>query len=540
MKKDMCLIICIAILLVLLCIAPIPVSFEIKNNRSEIYLLNGITWYVGGSGPGNFSKIQDALDNASDGDTIFVYSGSYYENVLINKSINLIGENKSNTIIEGRKKRDVVKIVASNVLVQNFLLNNSGQFTGKSGVKIYKDINNIKIKNNLIKNNIVGISIGDEYFYDEITQVTIENNLIQNERHGVVLNYGFENTISNNTFIDNGIFIPDVYTRDNTVINNTVNGLPLIYLDKQSDKIIEPNVGQIILVNCDNITVTDQCLDKVCFIGIELFGSTNCNIFKNSISNKAWSIFSLDSEDNNIQENILENNSLAIHLVKSDRHTVSFNTINNSLNSIDLYYSDHNTISHNILTNSRTGIDLSHSSDNKIFQNIINSTLDHGIDLSFACNRNKFLNNTIKNCLDAGIYILGKVKIWWDLASILNVISGNELINNEWGVLLEKAALTTVSYNNIFQNYYGVEVISANFNKIFNNNIFENKLEDAFFKNSLSSRFYSNYWNETKRVHKINGGFYRYIYWSESWELIFRLIRFDWNPAKEPYDIGVD
>jgi hypothetical protein len=29
--------------------------------------------YVGGSGPGNYSKIQDAVDNTSDGDTVFVY-----------------------------------------------------------------------------------------------------------------------------------------------------------------------------------------------------------------------------------------------------------------------------------------------------------------------------------------------------------------------------------------------------------------------------------------------------------------------------------
>jgi len=498
---------------------------------------NGNIFYVGGSGSGNYTIIQDAIDNATDGDTVFVYSGSYYENVLINKSISLIGENKSNTIIEGRKKRDVINIVASNVLVQNFLLNNSGQFIGNAGIKIYEEIDNIKIKNNIIMNNIVGICIGDTYFYDKITHVTIENNLIQNERYGVVLYVCFENTISNNTFINNGIFISYGYTTDNTIINNTVNGRPLIYLEKQSDKIIEPNVGQIILVNCDKITVTNQCLDKVCWIGIELIRCTDCNIFKNYISNKSWSIFSLDSENNNIQENVLENNSYAIYLKDSDKHAVSFNKINNSLDSIHLYYSNFNTVSFNTITNSRTGIHLSHSCDNIIFQNKINYTLDHGIDLSFGCSRNKFLNNTITNCWDAGIYILGKSKIWWDLASIRNVISGNELTNNVWGVLLEKAALTTISYNNIFQNYYGVEVISAKYNKIFNNNIFENKLEDAFFKNSFSSRFDRNFWNETKQVHKINGGIYIYSYWGDSWELVFRLIRFDWNPVKEPYNI---
>lgn len=58
--------------------------------------------YVGGTGEGNYTKIQDAIDNATSGDTVFVYSGIYYEAVDVNKdSISLIGENKNSTIIEG-------------------------------------------------------------------------------------------------------------------------------------------------------------------------------------------------------------------------------------------------------------------------------------------------------------------------------------------------------------------------------------------------------------------------------------------------------
>jgi len=49
----------------------------------------GIFLYVGGSGPGNYTKIQDAIDNATSGDTVFVYNGVYYENVIVNKTINL-------------------------------------------------------------------------------------------------------------------------------------------------------------------------------------------------------------------------------------------------------------------------------------------------------------------------------------------------------------------------------------------------------------------------------------------------------------------
>jgi hypothetical protein len=40
----------------------------------------GNTLYVGGDGLGNYSNIQDAIDNAMDGDTVFVYNGTYNQN----------------------------------------------------------------------------------------------------------------------------------------------------------------------------------------------------------------------------------------------------------------------------------------------------------------------------------------------------------------------------------------------------------------------------------------------------------------------------
>ena len=61
-----------------------------QDNRAQNMGFNprGNVLYVGGSGPGNYTKIQDAVDDASDGDTVFVYSGIYYETIfLTNKSI---------------------------------------------------------------------------------------------------------------------------------------------------------------------------------------------------------------------------------------------------------------------------------------------------------------------------------------------------------------------------------------------------------------------------------------------------------------------
>ena len=41
------------------------------------------TWYVDDSGGADFTRIQDAIDAATDGDTIIVREGTYNENVAI-------------------------------------------------------------------------------------------------------------------------------------------------------------------------------------------------------------------------------------------------------------------------------------------------------------------------------------------------------------------------------------------------------------------------------------------------------------------------
>ncbi len=82
-------------------IASIPSNgHEIKNTPSST--ARGNILYVGGSGPGNYSEIQAAIDNASTGDTIYVYQGTY-GHILVNKSISLIGENMQNTVISANE-----------------------------------------------------------------------------------------------------------------------------------------------------------------------------------------------------------------------------------------------------------------------------------------------------------------------------------------------------------------------------------------------------------------------------------------------------
>jgi len=91
--KNRSIIWVIILLLLLSSSISIASSYELSSNDFI---------YVDDDGTADYTKIQDAIDNASDFDTIFVFSGTYYETLIINKSINLLGEDRENTIIDGK------------------------------------------------------------------------------------------------------------------------------------------------------------------------------------------------------------------------------------------------------------------------------------------------------------------------------------------------------------------------------------------------------------------------------------------------------
>jgi len=95
----------------------------------------GNTIYVGGSGPDNSTTIQEGITLAEAGDTVYVYNGIYYENLTVDKSINLIGESKEGTIIDGSNGTGKILYVivdSVNVSSNNFVNNgiNDAYHTG--------------------------------------------------------------------------------------------------------------------------------------------------------------------------------------------------------------------------------------------------------------------------------------------------------------------------------------------------------------------------------------------------------------------------
>ena len=170
--------------------------------------------------------IQDLIDNASSGDTIYIPNGIYYEHLRINKSINLVGEDKNTTIIDGGGNGTIIYITSNDVTISGFTIQNGGD-----GIRICRYARNT-IKDNIIKsnngdglsiegsdfnrifgnninsNNGTGISVGRAHLgipglYVGSGLNVIEGNNISNNEDGIYLLSSNLHRIIKNNFIDN-------------------------------------------------------------------------------------------------------------------------------------------------------------------------------------------------------------------------------------------------------------------------------------------------------------------------------------------------
>ena len=176
------------------------IVFGINIQIEETTSSRGNTLYVGGSGEGNYTRIQDAINNASDGDTVFVYNGTYDEYLIINIRINLIGESTHNTIVTKYASLAVITISSDHVKVQGFTISHKSPHSRTEyGIEISSSHCNISYCK-LIHNS-----------YDDIRifGFSNHNNIYRNIFQSVSYGIRFENCFSGSNTIKHNNFISD-------------------------------------------------------------------------------------------------------------------------------------------------------------------------------------------------------------------------------------------------------------------------------------------------------------------------------------------
>lgn len=121
------------------------------------YVVEGKTITIGKNQ--QFTSIQKAINNSSDGDTLIILKGIYKEgNLVVNKSLTLIG--KEYPVLDGQKKYEVLSVKANYVTIDGFLVQHSGVATldDPGGIKVYNS-HHVVIQNNFLEDNFFGIYI---------------------------------------------------------------------------------------------------------------------------------------------------------------------------------------------------------------------------------------------------------------------------------------------------------------------------------------------------------------------------------------------
>jgi parallel beta-helix repeat protein len=367
----------------------------------------------------SYSTVQEAINanETADGHVIRVDAGTYYEQVVVNKSLTLIGQDKFSTIIDGNGSQTILQVTAQNVTVFNFTLQNTT--SGYGAIQLYYSQGD-NISDNIIRNTYYGI-----YIYNSQNN-TINNIQGQNNSYsGVYLYFSNQNSISNCIFS-----------------NNTVAGF-LLY--NSSRNLIHTNTLSnskygITLTSSDINTVHDNNITKA-EVGIRAIESNGNLVYSSNVS-KCTSGIQISSSNNNIaSNNILSSNNATGILVEYSPNTVLLNNVvQDSDVNIRLSFSTNNTLWHNTVAAGGYGIQLSNAGGCTINEN--NATQnDYGISLVSSNGSTFWANSAQENQYGISLYV-----------SANNTILDNNFLNNTQ----QLASINSTNYldNGVEGNYW--------------------------------------------------------------------------------------
>jgi parallel beta-helix repeat protein len=495
------------------------------SNEKTPLSTRGNWLYVGGSGQGNYTTIQSALNESNDGDTIYVYNGTYNESFTIYESIHLLGENKSSTIIDAHGSEYGVVLKGNWTTVSGFTVRNSTYW----GAGIY--INGLYHENrtnNTITNNIVTVP-GEALYILGSGNNTITHNLFNasisiNSKYNFVSNNviksaigiyttsPYYNKIFNNLIINGSITL--WAGSGNIVMNNTIqNGRSIELIKKTANNIIKNNSlihsNQILLeYSTDNIVMNNKFLDSR---GITVSGSIIDYWNTNTIENNSIDGRPIIFAKNSYSVDIPPDASQAI-LANCKNSRIQNCTFHDVATAIQLAFCSGIDIQRNLISNTNIALQLQNSPVNDIFYNNI-SNASIALQLQNSPSTDIYYNNISNN--EEALYII---------KSDVNTIENNNIANSHYGLVLDDSIDNTVNKN----NFIGQS---------------QHHIRYRFGPLPAKNIFYRNYFQDHHSqlpypiVGSLRTQFTRHTITGYELTIIIPWINVDWFPARKPYDI---
>ncbi len=379
---------------------------------------------VSQAGDGDYKNIQDALDEAKEGDTIFVKAGKYEESLYVEANgIKLIGEGKDKVEVIAKNGESVISIAdVKGVEVSGFTFtyvapendegnacvwisngddisfhDNKAQGATYSGIEL-SNVQNSKIYNNIAENNKQSGIFVNNVAYNLLIYKNISRN---NGYHGLeVTDDGSVPFVFSNNFKENkeaGIYIHDYVGPIIKNNNITGNGHSGIVISKQGRALVVSN------------EITDNKED-----GIYMYKNGSARVISNKLVNNGISGMTINNSFATIINNfILNNKQFGIDAYgKPDEDaedlyevTITKNTIQgNSYSGIGC---GGNLLklsaSYNLIkSNKEDGILVYEESEGNVFNNLIIGAGLNGIEVRKDARAFVMNNTLVKN--ETGIY----------------------------------------------------------------------------------------------------------------------------------------
>jgi len=300
--------------------------------------------------PEDYPTIQAAVDVVDPGDTIEVLPGVYRESVFVGKSLTIIGQDKSTTIVDGSGGGYAFWLDVDGVTIRGFTMRDCSNY----GVIAYYSGGHT-IDDNIFLNNVYGVYLS----YSPSANSVVNNDFFNNDLRGINVASSNENTISDNYISEStyGIKLSGE-CQFNSITNNVITGASHgIYLGYSPNNDVDQNsvsseITGIALLNSDHTNIRNNTLSEGAY-GIEIYNSIYNTVFANTATQNGYGVYIVYANENTIDGNLISNNDWGIYLYDSDSNIIVQNTFSFNAYGIELVtYSTVNTIAwNNILNN---------------------------------------------------------------------------------------------------------------------------------------------------------------------------------------------